>query len=121
MYYVLLVFGGKFFIFWADFNECWEQILNKEYCYLCDIFCFKVDMCLKWMQENKIDCYNVFDFVLFYWAGGEMGMFLFFFWWGVDMEGIVELMIFNGFFYFFIYLAWYFDEVQYEIICFVYM
>ncbi len=121
MHHVLLAPGGKPFTSWADFNERWEQIPNKEYRHLRDIFRFKADMRLKWTQENKIDRHNAFDRVPPYRAGGEMGMFLPFSWRGVDMEGIAELMTPNGSFYPSIHLAWHFDEVQHEITRPVYM
>jgi len=54
-------------------------------------------------------------------AGGEMSLFLPHAYYGVDMEGIADIMKDAGSFYPSIHLTWHFEEVNYEIVRPVYM
>ncbi len=111
---------GEPFQSWQDFEERWQQLNNKEYRHLRDIFRFKADN-RETLIKTRIQEHMEFDPEQPFRAGGEMGMFLPFSYRGVDMEGIAELMTEVGSFYPSIHLAWHFDEVNHEITRPIYM
>lgn len=114
MHHVGIAPDSRVFESWADFEDRWERLSNKEYRHLRDIFRFKADMRNEYIRQ-RLDGHMAFDPNAPFRAGGEMGMFLPFSYRGVDMEGIAELMTEYGSFYPSIHLAWHFDEVSHEI------
>lgn len=100
---------------WEDFEERWELLGPKEYRHLRDILRFKADHSLASIQENVKQYRKLYPHAPFR-GGGELGFFLPAAWYGVDLEGIADLMTDYGSFYPSIHFAWHFDEVDHELV-----
>jgi beta-galactosidase len=109
-----LTLSGGAFVSWDDVSDRWESISRSEYRHIRDIMRFRADVKLEGYRR-RIVAHTAFDPNAPFRAGGEMGMFLPFSFYGVDMEGIAELMTDHGSFYPSIHLAWHYNEVDHEV------
>ena len=111
---------GKPFESWQDFEQRWELIGPKEYRHMIDIFRFKADNSLKNTTERAEKYGEIVPNAPFR-GGGELGLFLPFPWYNVDMEGIADLMKNYGTFYPSIHFSWHFNRVNHEVVRTTYM
>lgn len=111
---------GTPFESWADFEERCHSISKREYRHIRDRFRFRADRRLEVTRE-LVAGLKAFDPHVPFRGGGEMGMFYPTAYWGVDMEGIADILADSGCFYPSIHLNWHFNEVNHEITRPVYM
>ena len=117
---------GQPFESWQQLTAHWQEtgsqglFIGRDYIHLRDIFRFKADQALR-ITGERIKKFRAFDPHTPFRGGGEMSLFLPIAYWGVDMEGIAELMTDVGTFYPSIHLAWHFENVDHEVVRPVYM
>lgn len=110
----LLPMGGAF-TSWQDFEQRWQDFNHREYRVRRDILRFKAEHGIRNIAQ-KVQAYKTFYPEAPFRGGGEMGLFLPQAWFGVDFEGIAELMKDAGSFYPSIHFSWHFDQVQNELV-----
>lgn len=111
---------GEPFESWEDFEQRWQEIGPKEYGHMIDIFRFKADNSLK-NTTDRAEKYGEIAPDAPFRGGGELGLFLPFPWYNVDMEGIADLMQQYGTFYPSIHFSWHFNRVNHEVVRTTYM
>jgi len=116
----LAVQEGGAFTDWEDFTQRWELYNHREYRIRRDILRFKADHALENIQQYVTD-FHAFDPHAPFRAGGELGLFRPQTWFGVDFEGIADVMTEGGSFYPSMHYSWHFDQVSDEITRPVYM
>ncbi len=107
--------GGKPFASWEDFSSRWQQYNHREYRIKRDILRFKADHGLQNIR-SIVDNYKAFDPNAPFRGGGELGLFLPQSWYGVDLQGIAEVMKDAGSFYPSIHFSWHFGQVSNELV-----
>ncbi len=108
---------------WDDVRAGVIALVNKErreYRRMCDVLRFKGDMHLATLRHRRDQSLEE-DPTAPIRAGGEMSLFLPFAMWGVDMEGIADVMTDAGSFYPSMHPGWHFEEVNFELMRPVYM
>jgi len=106
---------GQPFQSWDDFAKRWPYLPRRNLRLSRDIFRFKAERRLERTRE-WVGELQAFDSSIPFRAGGEMGMLHPTPYWGVDMEGIAEVMKDAGSFTPSIHLAWDFNEVEHEVV-----
>ena len=112
--------GGTVFQSWDDFAERWEQSNHRELRIKRDILRFKADHALNNIQEVTKKYQEFYPHAPFR-AGGELGLFLPQSWYGVDLEGIAEVMKDGGTLYTSIHLSRHYGHVDNEQVLTIYM
>jgi beta-galactosidase len=112
--------GPARFSDWPDLEARFEEINQREYRHILDELRFKADSALARICVDR-DHQRAADPNAPMRAGGEIGLFLPFAWWGVDMEEIANSMTDAGSFYPSLHLAWHFEETSYEFVRPAYM
>ncbi len=110
----LSVHDGRGFANWQDFEDNWEKLSGKEYRHLHDILRFKADHGLEGIRV-LCDRFHEFEPDAVFRGGGELSLFYPETWWGVDLEGIADIMKDFGSFYPSIHFAWHFELTDYEL------
>ena len=105
---------GQPFQSWEDFAKRWPYLPRRELRLSRDIFRFKAERRLERTKEWAAEL-KAFDASIPFRAGGEMDVLYPTPYWGVDMEGIADVMNDAGSFTPSIHLAWDFNEVEHEI------
>ncbi len=103
------------FASWEDFEQRWKAYNHREYRIKRDILRFKADHGLQNIQQI-VDNYQAFDPEAPFRGGGELGLFLPQSWYGVDLQGIADIMKNAGSFYPSIHFSWHFDQVNNELV-----
>ncbi len=106
--------GGTAFASWDDFARRWSTYNPREYRIVRDIMRFKAEHGLARIRETMA-AYRAFDPDAPFRGGGELGLFLPQSWYGVDLEGIADLMRTAGSFYPSIHFSWHFGQVNNEL------
>ena len=106
---------GELFHSWEDFAQRWDQFNHREYRIRRDIMRFKADHGLKNIQE-QVRAFQAMYPHAPYRGGGELGLFLPQSWYGVDLEGIGDLMTDAGSFYPSMHFSWHYDQVDNELV-----
>lgn len=104
----------KLFRDWNDVAKNWRSLTSREYRHVRDIFRFKVEHNLARIRQRAAG-FRAFDAHAPYRGGGELGLFLPTAWYGVDMEGIAEVMTGYGSFYPSMHFSWHYDQVNHEL------
>jgi beta-galactosidase len=112
--------GPTLFADWDDLASRYPEVSSTEYRHILDQLRFKADMAIARVREDR-DTQRKLDPHAPCRIGGEVGMFLPHAWWGIDFEGLAELMADSGSFYPSIHLAWHFEETDFEFVRPIYM
>ena len=107
--------GGEVFQSWDDFAERWEQSNHREYRVKRDVMRFKADHALNNIQQVTKKYQEFYPHAPFR-AGGELGLFLPQSWYGVDLEGIAEVMKDGGTLYPSMHFSWHYGQVDNELV-----
>jgi beta-galactosidase len=99
---------------WEDVAKNWRNITGREYNHVKDIYRFKVEHNLGRIRESAAQ-FNRFDANAPYRGGGELAVFHPFAWYGVDMEGIADVLTQYGSFYPSMHFSWHYNLVKGEI------
>ena len=99
---------------WEDVAKNWRNITGREYNHVKDIYRFKVEHNLGRICESATQ-FNRFDANAPYRGGGELAVFHPFAWYGVDMEGIANVLMQYGSFYPSMHFSWHYNLVKGEI------
>lgn len=99
---------------WEDVAKNWRNITGREYNHVKDIYRFKVEHNLGRIHESAAQ-FNRFDPNAPYRGGGELAVFHPFAWYGVDMEGIADVLSNYGSFYPSMHFSWHYNLVKGEI------
>lgn len=107
--------GGQVFQSWEDFAQRWGQSNHREFRVKRDVLRFKADQALINIREI-VGRYQEFYPHAPFRAGGELGLFLPQSWYGVDLEGIAEVMKDGGSFYPSMHFSWHYGQVENELV-----
>jgi beta-galactosidase len=99
---------------WDEVTRTWRSVTGREYRHVRDIFRFKVEHNLARIRQRAAQ-FRAFDPHAPYRGGGELGLFLPTAWYGVDMEGIANVMTHYGSFYPSMHFSWHYDQVNHEL------
>lgn len=99
---------------WDDVAKNWRNLTGREYNHVKDIYRFKVEHNLGRIRESATQ-FNRFDPNAPYRGGGELAVFHPFAWYGVDMEGIADVLTQYGSFYPSMHFSWHYNLVKGEI------
>ena len=106
---------GALFQSWSDFAQRWSQYNHREYRIRRDILRFKADHGINNIRQQVATFQEIFPHAP-YRGGGELGLFLPQSWYGVDLEGIADLMTDAGSFYPSMHFSWHFGQVDNELV-----
>ena len=107
--------GDTLFQSWDDFARRWPRYNHREYRIRRDILRFKADHGINNIRQQVATFQKVFPHTP-YRGGGELGLFLPQSWYGVDLEGIADLMTDAGSFYPSMHFSWHFGQVDNELV-----
>ena len=99
---------------WDDVARNWRNVTGREYRHVRDILRFKVEHNLRNIRESARQ-FQAFDKNAPYRGGGEIGLFNPIAWYGVDMEGIADVLTDYGSFYPSMHFSWHYGQVGYEL------